>query len=74
MLKNYLKRFKMPVLRIICFMIILFLLADKAQYYLQYRERYNDNSSFQIINFYKEEKNSDGFCLKKASEKVRKMA
>lgn len=48
----------MPLVRILCFFLVLFLLAGTAQYYLQYRERYNDNSSFQIINFYKEEKNS----------------
>lgn len=48
----------MPLARVIIFFIILALLAGTAQYYLQYRERYKDNSSFQIINFYKEEKNS----------------
>ena len=57
-LKKFLNRFKMPLLRIICFFILLCFLAGTAQYYLQYRERYNDNSSFQIINFYKEKKNS----------------
>lgn len=48
----------MPLVRVICFFVILGVLASTAQYYLQYRERYNDNSSFQIINFYKEKKNS----------------
>ncbi|MBQ6334433.1 MAG: hypothetical protein IJI46_05145 [Erysipelotrichaceae bacterium] len=55
---EYLKRFRAPYIRIICFCVILFVLAYHAQYYLQYRERYNDNSSFQVIDFYKEEKNS----------------
>lgn len=48
----------MPYLRVICFMIIFFLLVSNAQYMLQYRERHQDNSSFQVINFYKEKKNS----------------
>ena len=55
---SFFKRFKMPFIRVIIFFVVVGLLAGVAQYYLQYRERYNDNSSFQIINFYKEEKNS----------------
>ena len=48
----------MPYLRVICFLIIFFLLVSNAQYMLQYRERHEDNSSFQVINFYKEKKNT----------------
>lgn len=57
-LKRLLEKYRMPYIRVICFLVIFFMLASTAQYYLQYRERYNDNSSFQIINFYKEDKNS----------------
>ncbi len=57
-MKEYLKRFKLPYFRMICFFVILFILAYYAQYLLQYRERYEDNSSFQVIDFYKEEKNT----------------
>ena len=57
-LKKLKNRFDMPLGRIVCFFIVLCLLVSCASYYLQYRERYNDNSSFQIIDFYKEEKNS----------------
>ena len=57
-LKRLLEKYRMPYIRVICFLVIFFMLASTAQYYLQYRERYNDNSSFQIINFYKEDRNS----------------
>ncbi len=57
-LKKFRDRYAMPLGRIVCFFIVLCLLVSVASYYLQYRERYNDNSSFQIIDFYKEEKNS----------------
>lgn len=56
MIRRLREKFDIPFKRVICFIIILFILAGTVQYRLQYRERYNDNSSFQIINFYKEEK------------------
>lgn len=52
------KNKKIPVISVICFFVILLLLLSRIQFLLQFRNRDTDNSSFQIINFYKEDKNS----------------
>lgn len=49
---------KTPILRVICFLAILVALIIPVQNSVLYRDRKTDNSSFQVINFYKEEKDS----------------
>ena len=56
---NFLKVFKKtPWIRVICFFLILFVLISAVQYALLYRDRKTDNSSYQIIDYYNEKKNS----------------
>ena len=57
-MKDFKKRYLIPLIKTILFMLVVFLIVGNVQYLLQYRERHNDNSSFQIINFYKEDKNA----------------
>ena len=49
---------KTPIIRIVCFFVILIALIIPVQNALLYRDRKTDNSSYQIINFYKEKKDS----------------
>lgn len=49
---------KTPLLRVVCFFLILIGLVIPIQNVLLYRDRKTDNSSYQIVNFYKEEKDS----------------
>ena len=49
---------KTPILKVICFFLILVALIIPTQNALLYRDRKTDNSSYQIVNFYKEKKDS----------------
>jgi len=49
---------KTPKLRVICFLLILVGLVIPVQKILLYRDRKTDNSSYQVMNFYKEEEDS----------------
>lgn len=49
---------KTPIIRVICFFLILVALIIPIQNALLYRDRKTDNSSYQVINFYKEKKDS----------------
>ena len=49
---------KTPWVKVICFMLVFFLLVSAVQYALLYRDRDTDNSSYQVVNFYKEKKDS----------------
>ena len=54
---------KTPILKVISFFLILFILISFATVALLYRDRKTDNSSYQIINFYKEKKNDMDFVF-----------
>ena len=49
---------KTPIIKLICFFIILSILVSGISYQLLYRDRKTDNSSYQIINFYDEKKDA----------------
>ena len=49
---------KTPILRVICFFLILVGLVIPVQKALLYRDRKTDNSSYQVMNFYKEKEDS----------------
>lgn len=49
---------KTPILRVVCFLLILVGLVIPVQKALLYRDRKTDNSSYQVMNFYKEKEDS----------------
>ncbi len=49
---------KTPILRVICFLLILVGLVIPVQKAILYRDRKTDNSSYQVMNFYKEKEDS----------------
>jgi len=49
---------KTPIFRVIIFLVILFLLINSVTTVLLYRDRIEDNTSYQVVNFYKEKRDS----------------